>query len=176
MSVFKALPLCVALALVIPLVAGAADREGQESRGTGLRLQLSRNLDINAPSEKDESATYLTAFRMVGTPNEKVELFDDAEVRRGGAVLRGDKITYTFSSDEVHSKGNALVARNGTVFRGPELTYRLDAETGEMPDADFLYLPTQVRGTSEKIELLGNGKAQMCNAIITTCREGEEAW
>lgn len=44
---------------------------------------------------------------MIGTPNEKIELIDSAEVRRGGSVLRGDTITYTFANDEVYSNGNA---------------------------------------------------------------------
>ena len=180
MSRIRVLPLCSAVALALPLCVSAADSKDASDAtalsNEGLRLRLSRGLNEQAPTERDEASTYLSAYRMVGRTNEKIELYDDAEVRRGGAVLRGDTITYTFSTDEVYSKGNALVARNGTVFKGPELTYRLDAETGEMPDATFRYLPNEMRGTSDKVELLGGGRAKMCNAVITTCREGEEAW
>ena len=137
MSRIRVLPLCSAVALALPLCVSAADSKDASDAtalsNEGLRLRLSRGLNEQAPTERDEAPTYLSAYRMVGRTNEKIELYDDAEVRRGGAVLRGDTITYTFSTDEVYSKGNALVARNGTVFKGPELTYRLDAETGEMP-------------------------------------------
>ena len=180
MEAFRALPVFVAVTLALPLLVSAAERDQDSETATrpeyGLKLNAARRLDENAPSEEGDAPTYLTAFKMIGTPNEKIELIDSAEVRRGGSVLRGDTITYTFANDEVYSNGNALVARNGTIFKGPELTYHLDAETGEMPNATFRYLPTQMRGTSDKIELLGEGKAKMCNAMVTTCREGEEAW
>lgn len=180
MEAFRALPVFVAVTLALPLLVSAAERDQDSETATrpeyGLKLNAARRLDENAPSEEGDAPTYLTAFKMIGTPNEKIELIDSAEVRRGGSVLRGDTITYTFANDEVYSNGKALVARNGTIFKGPELTYHLDAETGEMPNATFRYLPTQMRGTSDKIELLGEGKAKMCNAMVTTCREGEEAW
>lgn len=180
MEAFRALPICLAVSLAMPLIGYAAessDRPETASSGEyGLKLNVARRLDDRAPGEDDLAPTYLTAFRIVGTPNEKIELFDDAEVRRGGSVLRGDTITYTFSTDEVYADGHALVARNGTIFEGPELTYHLDAQTGNMPKATFRYLPTQMRGTTDKIELLGEGKVKMCNAMVTTCREGEEAW
>ena len=180
MEAFRALPVFVAVTLAMPLLVSAAERDQDSETATrpeyGLKLNAARRLDENAPSEEGDAPTYLTAFKMIGTPNEKIELIDSAEVRRGGSVLRGDTITYTFANDEVYSNGNALVARNGTIFKGPELTYHLDAETGEMPNATFRYLPTQMRGTSDKIELLGEGKAKMCNAMVTTCREAEEAW
>ncbi len=150
--------------------------ETADSANKALDLSLARRLDIGSPTEKDDSPTYFSAFKQIGTPNEIIKLIDDAEVRRGGVVLRGDTITYTFSSDEVYSNGHALVAKGGTIFEGPWLTYKLDAETGEMPDAKFRYLPNSMRGTSEKIELEGDGKAKMCNAIITTCEEGSKAW
>lgn len=172
---FCVIPICTSILFVLPYI-GLNAQEKSPTSNYGLKLNMVRSLDESAPEERDPGNTYLTAFRMRGSPDEKIELIDSAEVRRGGAVLRGDTITYTFASDEVRSIGNALVARNGTVFKGPELTYHLDAETGFMPKATFSYLPNSLRGTSDSVELLGNGKAQMCNAIITTCRPGEEAW
>ena len=138
MEAFRALPVFVAVTLAMPLLVSAAERDQDSETATrpeyGLKLNAARRLDENAPSEEGDAPTYLTAFKMIGTPNEKIELIDSAEVRRGGSVLRGDTITYTFANDEVYSNGNALVARNGTIFKGPELTYHLDAETGEMPN------------------------------------------
>lgn len=180
MEAFRALPICAAVALVLPLLAHAAEPEANdESRVVGeygLKLNVARRLGESAPTVDDEAPTYLTAFKIVGTPNEKIELFDDAEVRRGGSVLRGNTITYDYADDELVATDDALVARNGTIFEGPKITYRLDAQTGQIDQAKFRYLPTQMRGTSDKVELLGEGKAKMCNAIVTTCREGEEAW
>ncbi|MBQ8829809.1 MAG: LPS-assembly protein LptD [Burkholderiaceae bacterium] len=143
---------------------------------SALNLNFAKKLDDSAPNVSDGTSTYLSAYRMDGASDEELNLYDNAEVRRGGVVLRGDKITYTFSTDEVVSRGNALVARNGAVFEGPELVYRLDAQTGNMPNAHFLYIPNRLRGTSDKLEFLGDGKARFCNAIITTCQEGDDSW
>ena len=140
MEAFRALPVFVAVTLALPLLVSAAERDQDSETATrpeyGLKLNAARRLDENAPSEEGDAPTYLTAFKMIGTPNEKIELIDSAEVRRGGSVLRGDTITYTFANDEVYSNGNALVARNGTIFKGPELTYHLDAERNLPLSAD----------------------------------------
>ncbi len=167
-----------ALLCVFALSASA----GAAAQGFGLqlteplRLNFAKQLDEHAPSVGDDTSTYLSAYRMDGTPEDKVNLYDDAVVRRGGVVLKGDEITYTFSSDEVVARGNALVAQSGAVFEGPVLNYKLDAQTGTMPEADFRYTPNQLRGNSENLEFLGNGKARFCNAIFTTCEKGDDSW
>ncbi len=141
-----------------------------------MRLVPVRQISESNPTENQDAPIYLSAYRMEAIPNEQINLYDSAEVRKGGAVLKGDKISYTFSSDEVRAVGNALVAKTGSVFEGPELVYRLDAETGSMSNAKFKYLPSRIRGTSDEIELLGDSRAKMCNAIITTCAEGDDSW
>lgn len=164
-------------ALFVLSAGSAAQAELKATEQTlPVRLNMARTLDASAPTEVDDTNIYLSAYHMEAVPDEKIILTDGAEVRKAGAVLKGDKITYTFSSDEVYSKGNALVARSGTVFEGPELTYRLDAETGNIPNAKFKYLPNNLRGTSDEVELLGDGNAKLCNAMITTCREGDNSW
>ncbi len=141
-----------------------------------VKLRPARQLDTKAPTERDDSSVYMSAYRMESVPDETLTLIDDAEVRKGGSVIKGDKITYTFSSDEVHVVGNAYVSRSSASFEGPELTYRLDAETGSINDTKFKYLPNQIRGSAKSTEFLGDGKAKMCNAIITTCKEGDRSW
>ena len=95
MEAFRALPVFVAVTLAMPLLVSAAERDQDSETATrpeyGLKLNAARRLDENAPSEEGDAPTYLTAFKMIGTPNEKIELIDSAEVRRGGSVLRGDK-------------------------------------------------------------------------------------
>ncbi len=61
----------------------------------------------------------------------------DAEIRRDGSVVRGDRITYTQATDEVNVEGNARVYREGAVFAGPRLDFRIEAQTGAMPNANF---------------------------------------
>jgi LPS-assembly protein len=170
-------PLKTAASLVcLAFVSSLSCAQGLHLPGDTVRLNQAKKLDEQAPTVNDETSTYLSAFRMDGTPDDRIKLYDDAEIRRGGVLLKGDTITYTFSSDEVYAQGNALVSRAGATFKGPELTYRLDAQTGSMPDVDFFYSPKRLRGNSESLEFLGEGKAKFCNAIFTTCQAGDNSW
>ncbi len=108
--------------------------------------------------------------------NERLILRGDAEIRRGGTVLRGDTITYTQATDIVNVEGQARVFRDGASFAGPRLDFRVDAQTGTMPDADFTYAPRQGRGDATLIEFLGSERARMENARFTTCGPGDNAW
>lgn len=80
MEAFRALPVFVAVTLAMPLLVSAAERDQDSETATrpeyGLKLNAARRLDENAPSEEGDAPTYLTAFKMIGTPNEKIELID----------------------------------------------------------------------------------------------------
>jgi LPS-assembly protein len=108
--------------------------------------------------------------------NERIVLKGDAEIRRGGTVLRGDTITYTQATDEVNVVGNARVYRDGGSFSGPRLDFRIDAQTGSMPDANFTYAPRNGRGDASLIEFLGSQRARMLEGRFTTCAPGDDAW
>ncbi|MCD8340198.1 MAG: LPS assembly protein LptD [Burkholderiales bacterium] len=141
-----------------------------------IRLNQTRQLDTKAPTERDYTNTYLNAYRLDVYPDEKYILTDEAEVRKGGAVLKGDVITYTLANDTVNSIGNAFLARSGSEFEAPELVYRLDAGTGKITNAKFRYVPISLRGTANEIDIEGEGQAKLCNAFVTTCAEGDESW
>ena len=83
MEAFRALPVFVAVTLAMPLLVSAAERDQDSETATrpeyGLKLNAARRLDESAPSEEGDAPTYLTAFEMIGTPNEKIELIDSAE-------------------------------------------------------------------------------------------------
>ena len=138
---------------------------------------MDRQLDERAaPGQQPAGTTFARALRIEGTIEDRIVLEGDAEIRRGGSVLRGDRITYTQATDEVNVEGNARVFREGAVFAGPRLDFRIEAQTGTMPNASFTYAPRQGRGDASLIEFLGNEQARMSQARFTTCAPGDEAW
>jgi LPS-assembly protein len=139
-------------------------------------LKLERKLLEPRPGGTEAPPTYARARRIEGTIEEKIVLEGDAEVRRGGTVLRGDRITYTQATDQVDVTGNARVFKQGGSFAGPELSFRIDAQTGAMPNAEFSYPARHGRGESSLIEFLGEQRARLENARFTTCAPGDEAW
>ncbi len=121
--VVKVTPVAASIAALFFVAAGSAVHAEISAYGTALpiNLNMARSLDVNAPTDTDDTNIYLRSHQMHSIPEEQIILTDEAEVRKAGAVLKGDKITYTFSKDEVYAQGNALVARQGTVFEGRNL-------------------------------------------------------
>jgi LPS-assembly protein len=142
---------------------------------SGLTLKLEPRLDETQRAQP-LAPTFARARSIEGSVSERIVLRGDAEIRRGGTVLRGDTITYTQATDEVNVVGNARVYRDGGSFSGPRLDFRIDAQTGSMPDVNFSYLPRNGRGEASLVEFLGNEQARMLEARFTTCAPGDNAW
>ena len=167
------LPLAAALALAFG--PGAQAQSAEPPVPLWPRLKYERALSEERGAA-EHAAAYARAQRIEGSPDDTLVLLGDAEVRRGGTVLRGDRITYTRATDEVEVEGQARVARDGAVFTGPSLRFRVDAQTGTMPEANYSYAPRRLRGESRSLEFLGEGRARMEGARMTTCQPGDEAW
>lgn len=140
------------------------------------RLKLERLLGEGRARVDVEGVSFARAQSASGVIEETVVLEGDAEVRRGGTVLRGDRIEYAVARDQVTVTGNARVFRDGTAFAGPSLQLRIDAQTGSMPDANFTYAPQRGRGTASLIELLEGNRSRFTDARYTTCAPGDDAW
>ena len=128
------------------------------------------------PGQPSGGTAFARADKIEGTIEDRVVLEGDAEIRRAGSVLRGDRITYTQATDQVNVEGHARLFREGAVFAGPRLDFKVEAQTGSMPNADFTYAPRNGRGSASLIEFLGNQKARMTEARFTTCAPNDEAW
>ncbi|HEU0203098.1 MAG TPA: putative LPS assembly protein LptD, partial [Burkholderiaceae bacterium] len=166
-------PLTPLAAVLLSCAAGAAAQTPEADARPLLRLERSLGAG-RAPSE-EPTPVYARADRARGELEERVILEGNAEVRRAGTVLRGDRMTYTVATDEVEVEGNARIFSDGTVFTGPRLAFRIDAQTGTMPEANFSYAPRQGRGTSKLIEFLGE-TVRVTDATYTSCRPGDDAW
>jgi LPS-assembly protein len=175
----RCLPLAAAVLLALQSLASAQTPAGGSAptNGPPLKLRLDRQLSERAPAgQQPAGTTFARAQRIEGTVEDRIVLEGDAEIRRDGSVVRGDRITYTQATDEVNVEGSARVYREGAVFAGPRLDFRIEAQTGAMPNANFSYAPRRGRGEASLIEFLGNQQARMTNARFTTCAPGDEAW
>lgn len=141
-----------------------------------LKLKLDRLLSEKHPVSRETTPTFARAQRIEGTIDEKIVLEGNAEIRRGGTVLRGDRITYTQATDEVSVDGNARIYGRGATFSAPSLRFHVDAQTGSMSDASFTYSARQGRGEASLIEFLGEQRVRMESATFTTCSPGDQSW
>ena len=162
--------LCIAAAS-LALSYGMPALAGQE-----LALESVTSLDPNNLESNGGMASVVSADRIEGNPEDQLHLIGNAEVRRGGAILKGDRITYTQATDEVESVGNAHLYRLGTSFSGPSMKYRLTEKSGEMQEAEYEYAPRKLRGCAKNIRFLSGDTTDMEDVKVTTCPRDEEAW
>lgn len=165
---------CALLIAFAPL----AQAQSPGNDDTHPRLKLERALGAGrAPGGAEApTPTYARARRLEGEVDERVVLQGEAEVRRAGAVLRGDRITYTVPTDELEIDGNARVYRDGVAFFGPSLKLRVDAQTGRMPEANFSYAQRGGHGRSKLLEFLGEERVRLLDATYSTCAPDDQAW
>jgi LPS-assembly protein len=161
---------------VAPSTAAAPASTPDSTDSPWLKLKMERLMSESRPVSRDATRTFVRAQRIEGTVDEKIILEGNAEIRRGGTVLRGDRITYTQATDQVDVEGNARLFREGGSFSAPQMSFRIDAQTGSVADAKFVYPARNGRGQAGLVEFLSEQKARMESARFTTCAPGDDAW
>ena len=145
------------------------------AHGAESGLRAATSLDGSTDVVNEDSASFISANHMEST-DDQILLRGDAEVRRAGTVIRGDKITYTQSTDEVDVEGNAVVIRQGAKFSGPKLSYKIETQTGEMHNVNYHYAARGLQGKTEYARFESDVSTQLKNATISTCKPGSKAW
>lgn len=123
-----------------------------------------------------ERPTFARGDRLEGRGQREITLSGDAEVRRAGAVVRADRLTYYQDDDELVAVGGVRLAREGTVITGPQLRLRLDANQGAFESPVYSLPLVNGRGRASRAELLGPGQLALHDAVYTTCRPDSPDW
>ena len=93
----------------------------QEAIEPGIQLQLSSTL---APPPRGDAARQLPiivqARELRGRPDLETVAEGDAEFRRGGMVIRADRLSYDHPDDLAVAHGNVRVSRDGFAIRQDE--------------------------------------------------------
>lgn len=169
----RAIVLGVAVAVSALSLAARAEAPHSAVR---LKLDSVTSLDPSRATPENDALSIATADRIEGNPQDEIHLIGNAEIRRGGAVLTADRITYRQETDEVTASGNARVSRQGASFAGPSMSFRLTSRSGTMHDADWEYAPRNLRGCAKNIRFLSGDRTTFEDVTATTCRRDEQAW
>src|SRR5690606_13260364 len=74
----------------------------------------------------DSQPTFVSADKMTGIGEQEIQREGHGEVRRGGSVVKGDRLIYSQARDEATAHGNVRLSRDGALFVGPQARYRVD--------------------------------------------------
>jgi LPS-assembly protein len=165
-------PVAAALALM-----SAGTVAAQEA---GIQLQLSPTL--SAPS-RGEAARHLPivlqANELRGRPDLETVAEGNAEFRRGGMVIRADRLGYENSDDLATARGNVRVSRDGNIYSGPELQLHVQRFEGFFLQPTYFFSRTGAGGSAQRIDFLDDQRAVATGATYTSCPtdgSGDPAW
>ena len=119
---------------------------------------------------------FVSGDRMTGYSERGVELEGNAELRRQGSVVKGDKLTYDQDSDTATATGNVRLSREGTLAVGPEARMRIQANEGYMLSPDYYFQQTGGSGKAERIDFLDPDRSKIRHASYTTCSPDNADW
>jgi LPS-assembly protein len=157
---------------VAPAFAQPGAPDGPPRSSLRLETELrEENLSDDAPRP-----AFARGDAITGRTGRETTLSGDAEIRRGGTVIRADRLTLYEADDEVIAVGNVRIARDGHVFTGPQLHLRLDANQGSFASPRFFLPLTGGRGNAERVDFLGRGRVALSDATYTTCRPDDPDW
>ncbi|WP_164963482.1 LPS-assembly protein LptD [Rubrivivax sp. JA1026] len=121
----------------------------------------------------------LRANEIRARPNLDAVAEGDAEFRRGGTVIQSDRLSYDQAEDLAVARGHVRIEREGSVYWGPELQLRVQRFEGFFLEPEFELLQFGSGGRADRIDFLDSSRAQLKNALYTSCpRDGgaEPAW
>jgi LPS-assembly protein len=115
----------------------------------------------------------LQARSLRGQPDIEAVAEGDVEFRRGGLVIRADRLAYDAPEDRASAKGRVRIEREGVVYAGPELQLDVQRFEGFFVEPSFEFLLLGAGGRADRVDFLGPGRSRATNASYTSCpREG----
>jgi LPS-assembly protein len=159
-------------------MTGAACAQGTAE--TGIELQLSPTL---TPLPRGEPARKLPiivqARELRGRPDLDTVAEGDAEFRRGGMVIRADRLSYDHPDDLAVARGNVRISRDGNVYSGPELQLHVQRFEGFFLEPTYFFSRTGAGGSAKRIDFIDDQRAIATGATYTSCPPdgtGGPAW
>jgi len=97
----------------------------------------------------------------------------DVEFRRGGLVIRADRLSYDSPQDLARATGSVRVQRDGAVYSGPELQLRVQRFEGYFLDPRFDFPLLGAGGRADRLDFIDSSRSTATNASYTSCpRDG----
>lgn len=178
---------CIILSAVC--VAGAVQAQNrpdstppaaaQQVQVHGLRttseLRTSPRLQVHRLGD-DQIPAYLEADDMQGSPDSRLVLKGNAQVRRIDGIIKGDSITYDRVTGDVDIQGNARMLREGTLITGPSARMNVDTYSGEIREPQFWVGATGASATASHADIFSQSQMRLKQVTYSGCPCESPAW
>ena len=162
-----ALPPATAASAASPAASSPAPASAASA---GLALRNAESLQAPAHGEAARQLPILLRARELrGRPDIDAEAEGDVEFRRGGVVIRADRLTYDQAEDLARATGHVVVSRDGNVFSGPELQLRVERFEGFFRTPTYRFARTGAGGKAGRIEFIDDQRAMATDSTYSSC-------
>ena len=175
-------PLAAALAAAGATLLCAPARAQGDPAPDGIELRQAPALQ---PAPRGDAARklpiILQAQTLSGRPDLDTVAEGNAEFRRGGTVIRADRLTYQAPDDLAIANGNVRISRDGNIYTGPELQLKVQRFEGFFlnPTYRFSRIGAGAGGSAQRVDFLDEQRAVASRATYTSCPvdgSGTPAW
>jgi LPS-assembly protein len=150
------------------LMAGSAAAQGLAE--AGIRLQPSTSLTPPPRGDAEKQLPIIVQARELrGRPDLETVAEGDAEFRRGGMVLRADRLSYDHPEDLAIARGNVRISQDGNLYSGPELQLRVQRFEGFFLNPTYFFSRTGAGGSADRIDFIDDQRAVAHRATYTSC-------
>jgi len=122
----------------------------------------------SAPAKN--APVYLQGDSLRSRTDVDASLEGDAELRKGGTILRADRLDYNLPTDTVRATGHVWVQRNGNTYEGPYLELGIDAFQGFFTAPSYEFGENGAHGQATRAEFVDKTHMTVYQASYTTCK------
>ena len=154
----------------------AAPAAPAASAATGTALRTAESLQPPARGDAARKLPIiLRARELRGRPDLDAEAEGDVEFRRGGVVIRADRLTYDVAEDLARATGHVVVSRDGNVFSGPELQLKVERFEGFFRTPTYRFARTGAGGKASRIDFIDDQRANAFDATYSSCNRDDDS-
>jgi LPS-assembly protein len=145
-------------------------------RGNVTVLKLDDQLRVGKPIADGKALTFTSSDVIDGVVERDMHLQGRAQIRRNGAVLKADEITYNPDTDIADLLGNVELSKGNAIFRGPKGTFKVDAREGSMDKPIYELRDIRGNGVAKKLTIQNSDIFVFDKATYTTCTPENMDW
>lgn len=113
---------------------------------------------------------YLEADRLTSRTDLDAVLEGEAHLRKGGTIVRADRLEYDLPSDTARATGHVWVRRGDNTYQGPYLELQVDAFEGFFTAPSYEFAKNGAHGQAARADFTDSTHMTVHHATYTTCR------
>jgi LPS-assembly protein len=124
-------------------------------------------------NDENQLPITLQAKRISGEQGVQTTADGEAELSRGGLVIRADRLSYQQLTSQAKAKGQVWIQRQGNTYTGDELQLNLENKQGFLSEPTYFLSRNQAGGSARRIEFTGSERAKVSGAVYSSCWRDE---